>query len=153
MKKSIYLLLFLSILLLPWNSFAESKKRIEICVSGGFFISEGNSCAIAGASLGYNFRFIASEVFVGVIDRGTVLGVNLLLGLFDNQLVIPYVSGGIWTIEGNNTIVAGGSGFNVGGGIKIKFSEVFAIRTEFRRYFVESHWGVNIIIGGVSLYF
>jgi len=36
----------------------------------------------------------------------------------------------------------------------VKLTEVFAIRAEYRRYiFGESDWGVNAIIGAISLFF
>lgn len=148
MKKFIALFLVFSILALSGNLFAEARKKVEICFAGGLFFSEGISAPFGAVSLGYYSKLIGAEVNGAIIEGGAVIGGNLVVGLFDNQRLIPYATGGIWTTTD------GGFGFNVGGGIKIKLSEVFAIRAEYRRYFVgESDWGVNAIIGGISLFF
>ncbi len=148
MKKFTVLFLVFSILLLSGDIFAEARKKAEICFAGGLFFSGGYSTAFGAASLGYYFKVIGVEVNGAIFKGGTVLGGNLLLGPFDNQRFIPYATGGIWTTTD------GGFGFNLGGGIKIKLSKVFAIRAEYRRYFVgDTDWGVNTIIGGICFFF
>ncbi len=148
MKKIIVLFLVYSILALSGNLFAETRKKGEFSLAGGLIFSEGYSSPFGGASLGYYFKWIGAEVNGVVIEGGGIIGGNLVVGLFDNQRLIPYATGGIWTTT------YGGFGFNVGGGIKIKLSEVFAIRAEYRRYIVgESDWGVNAVIGGISFFF
>jgi hypothetical protein len=148
MKKFMALFLVFSVLILSGNLFAEARKKGEICFGGGLFFSEGNSAAFGAASFGYYSKLIGGEVNGAILEGGMVIGGNLVVGLFDNQSLIPYATGGIWTTT------AGGSGYNIGGGIKMKLSEVFAIRAEYRRYFFgDSDWGVNTIIGGISLFF
>jgi hypothetical protein len=148
MKKFISLFLVFSLLVLLGNLFAESRKKGEICFAGGLFFSDGESFPFGAASLGYYSKLIGAEVNGGIIEGGAVIGGNLVVGLFDNQVFVPYATGGVWTTTD------GGFGFNAGGGIKIKLSKVFAIRAEYRRYFVgDSDWGVNAIIGGISLFF
>ncbi len=148
MKKSIALFFVFSLIVLSGNLTAQERKRGEISFGGGLFFSEGNSSPFGAASLGYYFKLIGVEVNGAIIEGGGVLGGNLVVGLFDNQGLIPYATGGIWTTT------YGGFGFNVGGGIKIKLSEVLAIRAEYRRYIVsETDWGVNAVIGGISLFF
>jgi opacity protein-like surface antigen len=52
------------------------------------------------------------------------------------------------------TTTYGGFGFDVGGGVKIKLSERFAIRAEYRRYFIgDDDLGLNVILGGISVFF
>lgn len=153
MKKSSVCVFAILLLELSVNLGAHERKRAEICLAGGIFTTGSNGSGIIATSLGYNFKFVGAEVYGAIIEQGTVLGANLLLGFFEYQPFIPYVIGGIWTIGGDNTIVAEGSGFNVGGGIKIKLMDAFAVRAEIRRYFVESHWGVNTFTGGISLFF
>lgn len=148
MKKFIAFFLVFSVFTLSGNLFAEARKKGEICFGGGLFFSEGNSAAFVAASLGYYSKLIGGEVNGAIIEGGAVIGGNVVVGLFDNQRLIPYATGGIWTTT------AGSFGYNIGGGIKMKLSEVFAIRAEYRRYFFgESDWGVNTIIGGISLFF
>ena len=133
---------------LSGSLFAETRKKGEISLAGGLFFSEGNSSPFGAASLGYYFKWIGAEVNGAIVEGGGVIGVNLVVGDFDNRRLIPYATGGIWTTT------YGGFGFNVGGGIKIKISEVFAIRVEYRRYIVsETDWGLNAVIGGISLFF
>lgn len=76
-----------------------------------------------------------------------IIGGNILVGTFESKNLMPYLTAGIWTTTG------GGFGYNVGGGVKIKLSEVFAIRAEYRRYFISEDWGVNAMIGGISMFF
>ncbi len=145
--KNLAISIFISFLLI-WsgNLNAQERKKAEICLAGGAFLSEDTSTAFVAASIGYKFKFIGAEVNGEIFREAIVLGTNLLLGPFHLR-IIPYATGGIWTTTW------GGIGLNVGGGIKIKLSDTFAVRAEFRRYFVESDWGINTIIGGISLFF
>lgn len=148
MKKFISLLLVFFVLVLSGNLFAEARKKGEFSLAGGLFFSEGASSPFGAASLGYYFKWVGAEVNGAILEGGGVIGGNLVVGDFANPRLIPYATGGIWTTTD------GGFGFNAGGGIKIKLSEVLAIRAEYRRYFIgDSDWGVNAIIGGISLFF
>jgi hypothetical protein len=148
MKRLIVLSLVFSLMVLSGSLFAETGKKGEICFAGGFFFSDGCSAALGAASLGYYYKIIGAEVNGAVIGGGGIMGGNLFVGLFDNQVLAPYATWGIWATT------CGGLGFNAGGGIKVKPSELFAIRAEYRRYFVGGgDWGINAIIGGISLFF
>lgn len=148
MKKFTVLLVVFSALVLSGNLFAEGERKREISFGGGYFLSDCCSTSFGAASLGYYSKLIGGELSGAVLEGGAILGGNLVLGLFENQLVIPYTTMGIWTT------VCGGLGYNVGGGIKIKLSETFAMRAEYRRYFVgDTDWGIDTIIGGISLFF
>lgn len=148
MKKFIGFFLLFSVLAISGNLFADARKKGEISFGGGLFLSEYDSLSFGAASLGYYSKFIGGEVNGAIFEGGAVIGGNLIVGHFDNQRLIPFATGGIWTTA------FGGLGYNIGGGIKMKLSEEFAIRAEYRRYFVgDSDWGVNTIIGGISLFF
>ena len=148
MKKLIAMTLVFSIFALSGNLFADSRKKGEICFAGGLFFSEGDSAPFGAASLGYYFKLIGAEISGAYVEGGAVIGGNLVVGLFDSPGLIPYATGGVWAFTD------GGFGFNAGGGIKIKLSEVFAIRAEYRHYFSsDMDWGVNAIIGGISFFF
>lgn len=148
MRRAISLFLVFFILVLSANLFADARKKGEISFGGGVFFSGGDSSAFGAASLGYYSKLIGAEVNGALIMGGGVIGGNLVLGLFDAEPLVPYATGGVWTTT------YGGFGFDVGGGIKIRLSKVFAIRVEYRRYFFDDgDWGVNTVIGGISLFF
>jgi len=148
MKKIMVLFLVYSVVALSGSLFAETRKKAEISLAGGSFISEGGSSAFGAASLGYYFKWIGAELNGAVLEGGGIIGCNLVIGIFDSPRLIPYTTGGIWTTT------YGGGGFDVGGGIKMKLSEAFAIRAEYRRYVTsDTDWGVSAAIGGISLFF
>lgn len=147
MKKIIMLFFVLSLVVLSANLMAQERKKGEISFGGGVVFEEGNSSPFGVVSLGSASKFIGAEVNAGYIEGVVVIGGNLLVGKFESKNLVPYVTGGVWTTT------FGGFGFNVGGGLKIKLSEVFAIRAEYRRYFTGEDWGLNALIGGISLFF
>ena len=152
MKKFIVLFLVFSLFSLSGNLMAQNRKKGEISLGGGFFFVDGGSSAFGAVSLGYYSTFIGVELNGAILEGGALIGGNLSVGPFAMRIAmrsfIPYATGGIWTTT------SGGIGFDIGGGIKIKLSEVFALRTEYRRYiFGESDWGMNAIIGGISWFF
>jgi len=150
MRKLISLLLVFSLFFLSGNMFAEARRKAEICYAGGLYFGRNSYNSFLGTvSLGYYFKLIGAEVNGIVVFKGiTIFGSNLSLGLFDNQRLIPYATGGIWKNSHE------GYGYNVGGGIKIRFEDGFAIRAEYRHYFyTEEGDDIDMIIGGLSLFF
>lgn len=148
MRKTASLSLVFFILVLSANLFAEARQKGEFSLGGGVFFAGHDGSAFGAASFGYYSKFIGAEVNGALIMGGGIIGGNLVLGLFNAEPLIPYVTGGAWITT------YGGFGFDVGGGIKIRLSKVFAIRVEYRRYLLdEGDWGVNTLIGGISLFF
>ena len=121
MKFIVFFLVF-SLLVLTANLMAEERKKGEICFAGGLFIPEGYSAPFGAVSLGFYSNVIGIEVNGAILGGVTVIGSNLVAGGFDSRNLIPYATAGIWTTT------YGGFGFNFGGGIKIKVSELLAIR-------------------------
>jgi len=148
MRKFMILFLVFSVWAISGSLFADARKKAEISLAGGAFISEGNSSSFGAASLGYYFKWVGAELNGAVLEGGGIIGCNLVIGIFNSPRLIPYTTGGIWTTT------YGGGGFDVGGGIKMKLSEALAIRAEYRRYIVsDTGWGVSAVIGGLSLFF
>jgi len=148
MKKITALFFVFFLIVLSGNLTAQERKKGEISF-GGFFSPEGYRSLFGGASsVGYTNKFIGVEVNGGYIAGLVVLGGNLVVGAFDSKILVPFTTGGIWTSQ------FGGFGFNVGGGLKLMLSEAFAFRVEYRRYFFgDGDWGINVMIGGVSMFF
>lgn len=148
MKKFIISLLVLSIFALSGDLIAQNRKKGEISFGGGYFFVERESTAFGAVALGYYSTYIGAEVNGAILRGGALIGGNLSIGPFAMERFIPYATGGVWTTT------SGGFGFTFGGGVKMKLSEVVAIRAEYRRYiFGDSNWGLNAIIGGISWIF
>ena len=147
-KKIVSLFFVFLILSLCGNLCAKERKMGEICFAGGLSFLDGGNAPLGAVSLGIYYKVIGIEVNGAILGGAQVIGGNLVAGPFDNQSLIPYATGGIWTTT------YGGFGFNFGGGIKIRLSEGFAFRSEYRRYFFsDTDWGLNVIVGGISLFF
>jgi opacity protein-like surface antigen len=147
MKKCIVTLLLFSFLALSGDLIAQKRKKGEVSLGGGVFFADGGS-AFGAISLGYLTPFVGLEMNGAILEGGGLIGGNLSVGPFTSQVFIPYVTGGIWTTT------EGGSGFNVGAGVRVKLTEAFALRAEYRRYiFGESDWGLNAVIGAISYFF
>jgi len=135
-------------LALSANLYAEAMKKGEFSLAGGIFFTGSDGTAFGAASLGGHSKFIGIEANGAVFRGSGILGANLVLGTFGAEYVIPYATAGVWT----STV--GSGGINVGGGIKIKVSEITAFRIEYRHYFLGGgDWDVNTFIGGFSLFF
>jgi hypothetical protein len=148
MKRIIIMYLVFSLFALLGDLGAQNKKRGEISLGGGIFFADGGSSAFGAVSLGFYEPFIGVELNGAILEGGALIGGNLSVGPFAALRFIPYATGGIWTTT------FGGVGFNVGGGIKLRLTEAFALRTEYRRYiFGDSDWGVNALIGAISWFF
>jgi hypothetical protein len=147
MKKLTVLFLVISLLAFAGNLSAQQGIKSELSLGGGSFLGEGCSSYFGAASLGFYSKMIGAELSGAILGGGAVVDVNLSSGPFEWQHFIPYATSGIWTTT------SGGFGFNVGGGIKIKLSDEVALRVEYRRYLLqESDWGLDAIIGGISLF-
>jgi len=127
---------------------AQNRKKAEISLGGGSFYAGGDGVSFGAFALGICSGYIGAELNGAIVEGGIILGGNLSIGPFALRGLIPYATGGIWTTT------LGGFGFNVGGGIRFKLTEAFALRTEYRRYiFNGSDWGINALIGAATLFF
>jgi hypothetical protein len=148
MKKQMVLLLIVSILAASGNLMAQTRKKGEVFLAGGVLFSDGGYAPAGGISIGYTTKYIGAEVNGAYIGGGGVFGANLVAGLFDNKRIVPYATAGAWTTT------FGGLGFYLGGGVKMKASQRYALRIEYRRYILgDSDWGINAIVAGVSWFF
>jgi hypothetical protein len=135
-------------LALSANLYAEAMKKGEFSLAGGIFFTGNDGTAFGAVSLGAHSKFIGIEANGAVFRGSGILGANLVLGTFGAKYVIPYATAGVCT----NTF--GYIGFNGGGGIKFKVSEITAFRIEYRHYFLGGGgWDADTFIGGISLFF
>ena len=142
------LALAFSLLATSGKLMAQNRKSGEVCLAGGVFFADGSYAPVGGICVGYTTKFVGAEVNGAALEGGGIFGGNLVVGLFDNPRIIPYATGGVWTTT------YGGFGFHAGGGIKMKLSQAYAFRIEYRRYFLDdSDWGVNAVVGGISWFF
>ena len=147
-KNFVALFLIFSFVILPGNLMAQEMKTGEICLGGSLFFFEGDTALFGMICVGGNYKVVGFDLRGYITEGGAIIAGNLKLGLFDSQRSVPYATGGVWTTTG------GGFGFNIGGGLGLRLTEVFAIRVEYRRWFVgEIDWGLNTISAGISWFF
>ena len=148
MKRNIALFVLFSLVVLSGNLMAQERKSGEVSFGGGFIYDEGDSIPFGGLSFGYTSKFIGGEVNGAYLSGIVLFGGNILLGVFDSRVFIPYATGGFCTS------MYGGFGLDFGGGVKLKLSDRYAFRIEYRRYvFGDGDWGLNVLIGGISVFF
>ena len=156
MKKFISLAIFFSLVVCSGDLLPQERKRSEFSLRAVGVTVEGEGLWIVPGgvvSLGfYQIKEVGIELGgIIIIDEGiaALITGNVIVSPFNLQRTIPYVTGGLWTTT------AGGFGWNVGGGLKIKLTETLAIRAEYRRWavFEEFDWGVNFISCGLSYFF
>ncbi|MHA2315461.1 MAG: hypothetical protein ACXACF_09325 [Candidatus Hermodarchaeia archaeon] len=110
---------------------AQERKKAEFSL--GAALSEGiqEGSAVAGVfSIGH-YETIGFELGgLIVIGEGVraILSANFVVSPFYLQRVIPYAIGGVWSA------IPEASGWNIGGGLKIKLNENLAVRIEYRRW-------------------
>ena len=150
-KKFISLFLIFSLVVCSGNLLAQERKNAEFslggAISGG--IQEG-SAVLGVFSIGYYATIgfeLGGHIVIGE-GGGAILSANLVVSSFNRQGVIPYAIGGVWTLTSE------GTGWNIGGGLKIKLNENLAIRAEYRRWvpFGESEGGAYSISCGLSFF-
>ena len=138
------------------NLLAQGQKNTEFSlgVAAVTFWEDGTPAG-GVISLGYHgTKGVDIGIELGGIivlgeGGGAILSANLVVSPFNLQGVIPYAIGGVWMG------IPEASGWNIGGGLKIKLNENLAIRAEYRRWvlFEVSGVGATSISCGLSLFF
>jgi len=155
-KKIIALVIVFFFMACSGNLLAQKRKGGELSLSAvGVTVEELGLWIIPGGmiGLGINTTKAVGVELDGIIviseGAGALMSGNVVVSPFNLKEAIPYAIGGIWTTT------AGGFGWNLGGGLKIKLNENLAIRAEYRRWavFEEFRWCVNFILCGLSLFF
>ena len=152
-KIFITLVIVFSLVVCSGNLLAQERKSREFslgaAVSSG--IREGSDAHFV-FSIGYHatIGFELGGLIVTGEGVGVILSANLAVSPFYLQRVIPYAIGGLWTV-----LLGEISGWNIGGGLKIKLKENMAIRIELRRWvpFGQSEGGAASISFGLSWFF
>ena len=156
MKKIFALVIFCSLVVCSGDLLAQERKKSEFNLSAvGVTIEDEGLWIIPGGVVSFGYypmREVGLEIgAIVIISEGAwaLFTGNVILSSFNLQRIIPYVTGGLWTTT------AGGFGWNIGGGLKIKLTERLAIRAEYRRWavFEEFDWGVNFISCGLSYFY
>jgi hypothetical protein len=132
------------------NLLAQERKSGEFSLGGAISGGIREGPAFLGVfSIGYydTIGFEFGGLFVP--SAGGILSANFVLSASNHKEPIYYVIGGVWTITSD------GTGWNIGGGLKMKLNEKLAIRIEYRRWvpFGESEGGGYSLSCGLSLFF
>jgi hypothetical protein len=149
-KIFIALAIVFSLVVCSGNLLAQERKSGEFSLGGAVSSGIREGPAFLGVfSIGY-YATIGFE-FGGLfaIGGGGIFSANFVLSASNHQEPIYYAIGGLWTT------ISGGTGWNIGGGLKIKLNENMAIRAEYRRWvpFGESEGGAYSLSCGLSLFF
>lgn len=152
-KIFIALVIVLSLVVCSCSLMAQGRKNAEVGLGAAGVTYWEDSWTVLGGVIGFGYNAIIGFELGGIISigegGGVILSANLVMSPFNLQRVMPYAIGGVWTAAPE------GSGWNIGGGLKIKLNENLAIRAEYRRLvlFEESEVGATSISGGLSLFF
>ena len=149
-KIFIPLVIVFSLVVCSGGLLAQEQKSGELSLGGAVF--PGEEFALTGMiSLGFHKtgRLGVGVELGGIIAGGGVLSANLVLSSFDLERVILYATGGVWI----NTV--GETGWNIGGGLKLKLNENLAIRAEYRSWLPSEEYdeySAGSILCGLSLF-
>jgi len=153
-KKFIILGIVFSLVVCSGDLLAKERKNFEFNLSAvGVTIEDEGLWIVPGGKVSlayYPMKEVGIELGgIIVIPGGVFFSGNVVVSPFNLQRIIPYATGGLWTTT------AGGFGWNIGCGLKIKLIENLAIRAEYRRWaaFEEFEWGLNFISFGLSYFF
>jgi opacity protein-like surface antigen len=150
------LALVFSLVVCSGNLLAQGRKNKEFSLGiAGVTFSEDGTPVGGVISLGYHgTKGVDIGIELGGLivlseGGGVILSANLVLSFSNLKGPIYYAIGGVWTTT------SGGTGWNIGGGLKIKLNENMAIRAEYRHLvlFEDPDIGAASISGGLSLFF
>lgn len=132
-----------------------NEARVE--ARGGVIWGVGDSEAIAGVAVGYDFD-LGSSAFAGVEASGdkvlidgtkVAFGASGRLGFKAGEATKVYATGGYTTefadgVEGT---------WHAGAGVQQKLGNAFYIKAEYRHFFVENFDDADAVVGGVGVTF